>query len=693
MPPVRPQATTLITLTLVTLVTLIATAPLLTAGAAAQTQTPVPARRFQPDDLLRLQRVGAVAWSPDGRFATIEVSKTGLRQWLDAVPTNDIMLLDADERVLRPISSSADAYVGFFNAVWSRDGSRVAFLSVSPDAAIRVWVWTRDVARATVVPALDVTVGIADPPLVWLDERRLAVLAWEPGATRRGNIPFGILRGRNAADGWKRAFEGVDAAVAVQQSGVSPSPSAAGEGAAGKGVAVDNTVDDPASQVVVIDTVTGEAKTLTRGRVHRISVSPDGCCVSVLRERPGVQGQPVAGIFDLATRANDVDAGYTAVNWGTEREVFDLSTGAAITPAPRFPPAPSAPRAQPVPPRADMRLLSATPTGSAALFIADGDDGSHLWLAGGGDRPLSSLHEVWRANEWMRGVQLGRAESFSYTSTGGARLAAWLLLPPDHQPGTRLPVITIVYPGRTYTASTTPMSLSPYRVDFAHPQLFAALGYAVLLPSMPEAKDPADSHLLAPLLSGVMPAVDAAIASGVADPDRLAVMGHSAGGFATLGLIVQTTRFRSAIASASYSNLISLYGTFYGQYRHGDVGRPEAAQVLRMLQVERGAMGMGAPPWAAPDRYIDRSAVLRAHKVETPLLLVHGELDFVPIQQAEEFFTALLRQDKRAALIRYHGEGHVLNSRANILDLWQRLAAWLAETLGPRDSSRGPGPN
>ena len=46
----------------------------------------------------------------------------------------------------------------------------------------------------------------------------------------------------------------------------------------------------------------------------------------------------------------------------------------------------------------------------------------------------------------------------------------------------------------------------------------------------------------------------------------------------------------------------------------------------------------------------------RANKVETPLLLIHGELDFIPIQQAEEFFTALYRQDKRVTLLRYAGE-------------------------------------
>ncbi len=97
MSPVRPKATTRITLnTLISLFTLIATTPLLTAGAAAQTQKPVPVRRFQPDDLLRLQRVGDVAWSPDGRFATIEISKPGPRKWLDVVPTSDMMLLDTE---------------------------------------------------------------------------------------------------------------------------------------------------------------------------------------------------------------------------------------------------------------------------------------------------------------------------------------------------------------------------------------------------------------------------------------------------------------------------------------------------------------------------------------------------------------------------------------------------------------------
>jgi dipeptidyl aminopeptidase/acylaminoacyl peptidase len=200
---------------------------------------------------------------------------------------------------------------------------------------------------------------------------------------------------------------------------------------------------------------------------------------------------------------------------------------------------------------------------------------------------------------------------------------------------------------------------------------------------MPPAKDQAAK--LKSLTDGVLPAVDAVIARGIVDPDRIAVVGQSDGGFATLGLITETNRFRSAIESAGFSDLVSFYGTFYGQYRHGDSGRPEKAQVMRMLQIEKGMGALGAPPWAAPDLYRDASSIFRADQVQTPLMLIHGDIDFVPIQQDEEFFTALLRQDKRAEFVRYAGEGHTINNRTNVLDLYKRIAAWLTATTPPRN--------
>src|SRR6185436_4655220 len=91
-------------------------------------QTARTSRPLAPDELFRVRRVGATAWSPNGLFATIEFSKQS--RWLEGVPTNDISLLDVKTRSLRALSSNASAYVGFFNAVWSPDSRRVAFLSI-----------------------------------------------------------------------------------------------------------------------------------------------------------------------------------------------------------------------------------------------------------------------------------------------------------------------------------------------------------------------------------------------------------------------------------------------------------------------------------------------------------------------------------------------------------------------------------
>jgi predicted esterase len=618
-------------------------------------------RTFRPDDLFQLRRVGATAWAPNGQYATIEISKPS--RWLDGVPANDLSLLDIKTRSLRPLSPRSAAYIGFFNAIWSPDSQRVAFLSVDRNAVVRAWVWNAATATASIVPNVEPRIGLNDPPIAWVNGDRLAVMSWEPGAMRTGALHVRLLRGRNVATAWKKAFDGKTSSVSVLESPAVPK------------------TDSPGVELLVVDLRAGSRKRLAQGCIHSLSVEPDGCCVSFLRNKQ----EPVASYIERAERAGDAEAGYAAVNWGTERHVIDARSGAKIEKTSSLQKAPE-PLPSPklaAPPQPDARLLSMAPKNDAALYIANGPSGSQLWLAGGTGRQLTSYIKIWQANEWMKDVKLGRSESLSYKAKDGPALTAWLLLPPDHVRGTRVPVVTIVYPGTVYR-SNEPGAFSPYRVNFEHPQLFTALGYAVLLASMPETAKPTDSHALGPLLNGVIPALDAAITHGVADPDRIAVLGHSDGGFAVLGLIAQTNRFRSAMASASFSNFTSLYGTFYGQFRHGDSGRPEAAQVLRMLQLEKGSMGMGGPPWKEPDRYRENSAIHRTDKVETPLLLIHGELDFIPIQQAEEFYTALFRQNKRVTLLRYAGEGHVLNDRANVLDLWQRIEKWLAETMSPK---------
>jgi dipeptidyl aminopeptidase/acylaminoacyl peptidase len=262
-------------------------------------------------------------------------------------------------------------------------------------------------------------------------------------------------------------------------------------------------------------------------------------------------------------------------------------------------------------------------------------------------------------------------------------LHGWILYPPGQHERERLPAITIIYPGMTYdTQPPTDVSLL-YRW-YQNPQLFAALGYAVLLPSIPYPGKPMSGNMIAPLAASVLPLVDTAVARGIVDRDRVALLGQSAGGYAVQALITQTDRFRSAISTAGYSDLISLYGTFYGQYRHGDSGDPQLSTALRMMQFERGYYRAGAPPWAAPDRYITNSPIFQVGRVHTPIMLVQGENDFVPVQQSEEYFSALYRQNKRAQFVRYYGEEHTISGRANILDFWRRAEDWLRDTMAPR---------
>jgi len=90
---------------------------------------------------------------------------------------------------------------------------------------------------------------------------------------------------------------------------------------------------------------------------------------------------------------------------------------------------------------------------------------------------------------------------------------------------------------------------------------------------------------------------------------------------------------------------------------------------------------MGGTLWEFPKRYVENSPVFHLDKVETPLLLIHGVEDFVPIAQAEEMFSGLRRLGKRVSLVRYSGAGHGFWSYENVVDHWQRVIAWFDEHL------------
>jgi dienelactone hydrolase len=622
--------------------------PLLLAVAVlccAASQALAQARPMRPDDLFRFDRIGAIVWSPDGARAAVEIHRPGA-SLLPSIPTARIAIVDAATARLRVVTPAIREVIGFFGPSWSPDNRQLVFFSVDRHAAVHAWLWSGGGAAPRRFEGFTVADGPLDPPrALWTDAGHVVLRLRDPRDRQAGPLYFAIQRGRNAADDWQRARSSTEAVVSVFDS-------RGGQAA----------TDEPAphTRLVSIDVRTRAITTLATGAIHAPRLSVDQRTLSYREESPAVQAAAVATFLGPELRGEAI---YDAVNWGTTIRYVDPRTGAA-TPAPPTGPAP--PAAAPKADRPSLRVAN-DPTVGSTLLLA---------------RPGLADVPVWTGNTWIREIATGRAEAIAYQAASGEALTGWLLYPPGHVTGRTMPIVTIVYPGRTYSARA-PASLDPFEVFFEHPQLFAALGYGVALPSMPGGDNPLQTNALDALASGVVPFVDALVARGIADARRVAVVGQSAGGWATLGLIGRTDRFRSAIASASYANLVSLYGTFYGQYRYGDTGHPQRAQLLRMLQFERGYYGAQAPPWEQPERYRINSPLWSAASVRTPLLLVHGDQDFIPVQQAEEFFTALYRQDKRVQFARYAGEEHTISARGNVLDMWRRFEAWLRETMPP----------
>ncbi|MDQ3630696.1 MAG: prolyl oligopeptidase family serine peptidase, partial [Actinomycetota bacterium] len=263
-------------------------------------------------------------------------------------------------------------------------------------------------------------------------------------------------------------------------------------------------------------------------------------------------------------------------------------------------------------PRDGAWLLDFAPALDTAVHGAFDRAGAGLWLS----RPAFAQHRaIVETNTWLREVAEGEIRRVDYRGLSGGELTGWVILPVDHEPGRCHPLITAVYPGLVFRGHARPTTLSIAGNYINNPQLLAARGYAVLIPSMPLSPEgePGDPSL--DVVNGVLPAVDAAIEMGIADPDRLGLMGHSYGGYGTYALITQTHRFRTAVALAGIADLVSLYGQFDARLRYD--AHPH--EYLLIGLAETGQLRMGAPPWQDAERYVRNSPLFAAGDVQTPL--------------------------------------------------------------------------
>ncbi len=286
-----------------------------------------------------------------------------------------------------------------------------------------------------------------------------------------------------------------------------------------------------------------------------------------------------------------------------------------------------------------------------------------IWIAGVNFQNPRQLTHV---NPSHDVTVMGASRLIKWRSLDGQKLSGALLLPAGYDAGKRYPLVVWVYGGDRGGDLVNQFGLKNPGVN--HLQLLATRGYAVLFPDAPLQ----EGTPMSDLAKTVLPGVDRVVEMGIADPERLGVMGHSFGGYCALALIAQTTRFKVAISSGGYGNWIGHYGQM----------RRDGSTYARWHTEGK----LGGTPWQSRHRYIENSPVFYLDRVQTPLLLLHGGLDnAVPSFLADEIFAGLRGLEKWVMYVKYEGEGHTPADweYANHVDYWERIITVLDEFLKP----------
>ena len=314
-------------------------------------------------------------------------------------------------------------------------------------------------------------------------------------------------------------------------------------------------------------------------------------------------------------------------------------------------------------------LTVASPKKDAVVFASQSATRpQNLWIAG---TDFADARQLTRINPDLERHRAGTARLIDYADADGRKLQATLLLPPNYHENLRYPLVVWVYGGSML--STNVNRYGAASSEQQNMQLLSSRGYAVLLPDTPlRVGTPMQD-----LAKTVMPAVDKTIEMGIADGDRLGIMGQSYGGYSTLALIVQTSRFKAAVMDVGLGNLISKYGELL-----------KSGSPLGIPWAEGGQGRMGGPPWEFRDRYVENSPVFYLDKIQTPLLINQGGMDISPYQ-SDEIFVGLRRLGKKVVYVRYENEGHSIEHYPNRVDYWNRLISWFDSHLGTvMDSSK-----
>ncbi len=266
-----------------------------------------------------------------------------------------------------------------------------------------------------------------------------------------------------------------------------------------------------------------------------------------------------------------------------------------------------------------------------------------------------NLRLLFSPTNGMADYEVADAETLTWEGADGWEIEGILTYPIGYVEGRSYPMILQVHGGPHGRFS---------KGFNAGAQIWAARGYAVLQsnPRGSSGRSFAFSNANIGDWGGkdfqdIMAGVDHVIERGVADPDRMAIMGGSYGGFMTFWAITQTDRFKAAIGHAAISDWFA----FYGQ-----------TDIPNLLE-----FGFAGLPWESIENYEQWSPIRYAQNVTTPLLITHGERDLrVPITQGEQYFRTLKKMGRDVEFLRYPREGHGIGEPRHRIHLDGEQAAW-----------------
>jgi len=270
-----------------------------------------------------------------------------------------------------------------------------------------------------------------------------------------------------------------------------------------------------------------------------------------------------------------------------------------------------------------------------------------LWV-NGSEKILWDLNAEWRATKNIGPLE----EIWTKSSADGRRVHGWILYPPNFDNTKKYPLAMDIHGGPhidygpMFSITHHLYAAAGYVVVFTNPR--GSIGYGEAFANLINRAYPSQDH------DDLMSSVDAVIARGFIDTNRLYIGGGSGGGVLTAWATGKTNRFAAASVKRPVINWTSTALTT-------DIG------------ATMGQYWFDKMPWEEPEKYWARSPLSLVGNMRTPTLIITGEADWrTPMSESEQYFQALQLQGVESALMRLPEAGHGFG----------RPSQWLAAILG-----------